>query len=836
MIAMRKWLRMAIMCLCALPHAADGASLTVDTHRVRTSQQTVALAHQRHTLCLVAFRRATDARRKCASTASPCDSCWDGVHVLHSPDRHGAVPRTLRMRAGFHRDAGWQVQEGEMRTASISSRRRLLGIVAMVSTTAFACGELTPTAPDVADAGMKLRIVSGEAQSGLVGTELPQPLVVQALTSAGVALAGQIVNFRVVEGGGSVFAGASITDANGYAREWWTLGPLAGRNRIEARAVHPTTGERLVFAEFTAEGVTTLPPPPSEPHPPAGTVVFTDGFESGTLDLWQDGVDPTRHRVVTDSSRARSGSRFLEITYPRTTEGGGGWLTRFFMPGYDSLRVSYWVRFPTNWQGGTYLLGIYGSRTDNQWSSFGKAGQCPNGTDFTNHFLYAEYDGNPGDVTFYSYTMDMDRSAGCYGDRGAGRAQYVGSRELTRGAWHRVDLEVRLNTPGLADGWQRMYIDGTLRGEWTGMQQRASTMLRLNALQLTANVPGGSPQDQALLIDDIVVTTLESAEPPPSGAAVSSVTISPTSASTTVGGRTTLTATARDANGTILTGRTTSWTSSNASVASVDGAGTVTGVSAGTATITASVEGSTGTAAVAVTALSGGGTVRFANEPAGMTRVTDWSFPTLTGSGWTYQPEASFARIIQDASAPTDPSVVEFVYPVGFPGGSAPGRVAAPRFKSGARELYWAFTWKANASWQGHSSTINKIGYGWQNGRTLFGLTWYWHDGTASPSISLFDQGSNLRYFRPNTPHAAPVRAGEWHEVEVYYRPSSATGRADGIVKVWVNGVLMNNHINVVTTAGTLNDVYFEPTWGGVGDRKSAEDHFRFGQARISVR
>src|SRR6266850_2772921 len=109
---------------------------------------------------------------------------------------------------------------------------------------------------------------------------------------------------------------------------------------------------------------------PDEPHFDATSppdTVFADDFESGTLNAWQDGVDPTRHRVVTDSSFAQSGNHYLDVTYPAGND--GGWLTRFLMPGYDSLYDSYYVRFPTNWQGSTKLLAFYGSRTDNQWSA-----------------------------------------------------------------------------------------------------------------------------------------------------------------------------------------------------------------------------------------------------------------------------------------------------------------------------------------------------------------------------------------------------------------------------------------------------------------------------------
>src|SRR6185295_9443501 len=63
-----------------------------------------------------------------------------------------------------------------------------------------------------------------------------------------------------------------------------------------------------------------------------------------------------------------------------------------------------------------------------------------------------------------------------------------------------------------------------------------------------------------------------------------------------------LTATTKDANGNTLTGRTVTWASSNTSVGTVNGSGLVTGVVAGSTTITATSEGKNGTSAVTVTA------------------------------------------------------------------------------------------------------------------------------------------------------------------------------------------------------------------------------------------
>jgi hypothetical protein len=101
----------------------------------------------------------------------------------------------------------------------------------------------------------KLVVVSGDLQTAQVGTELPQQLVVRVLDDRGRPVKGQIVNFRVTAGNGTVFAGAALTDAFGEARERWTLGTVAGdTQRVEARAVNPATGEALVFGQFRAIG------------------------------------------------------------------------------------------------------------------------------------------------------------------------------------------------------------------------------------------------------------------------------------------------------------------------------------------------------------------------------------------------------------------------------------------------------------------------------------------------------------------------------------------------------------------------------------------------------
>src|SRR5205807_1505175 len=82
---------------------------------------------------------------------------------------------------------------------------------------------------------------------------------------------------------------------------------------------------------------------------------------------------------------------------------------------------------------------------------------------------------------------------------------------------------------------------------------------------------------------------------------VASVDVTPATASVQAGQTVQLTATPKDASGAPLSGRTVTWSSSNTTVATVSNSGLVSGVTPGTATITATSEGKSGTSSVTVT-------------------------------------------------------------------------------------------------------------------------------------------------------------------------------------------------------------------------------------------
>ncbi len=282
------------------------------------------------------------------------------------------------------------------------------------------------------------------------------------------------------------------------------------KNRVAKRIPICNTLGILVYVSLAGctQDLTGNPKGPSETDDQPPQIIFAEDFEDGDLSVWDDGFDPDRHHILNDAVGANGGSRYLDITY--VAGGDGGWLTKFFMPGFDSIYVSYSVKLEPDWIGATKLGTLYGSRTDNRWSGMGQAGKCPTGSDFFFAGL-TTVGGDPGEVTFYTYWPDMPTEPDgvtCWGR--------LGERErvqLTPGQWHRIEHWVRLNdSPTGANSLQQFWIDGQIVGNWSGLRLRSSDVLRLNAFQFSANISSGSTRDQHLYLDDIVISTTKRPE------------------------------------------------------------------------------------------------------------------------------------------------------------------------------------------------------------------------------------------------------------------------------------------------------------------------------------
>src|SRR5205814_755318 len=80
----------------------------------------------------------------------------------------------------------------------------------------------------------KLVVVSGDGQSGPVGSALPQPLTVAALDAFANPVGGVSLSFAATSGGGSIAPASTSTLADGTASATATLGTAAGANGFAA--------------------------------------------------------------------------------------------------------------------------------------------------------------------------------------------------------------------------------------------------------------------------------------------------------------------------------------------------------------------------------------------------------------------------------------------------------------------------------------------------------------------------------------------------------------------------------------------------------------------------
>lgn len=98
-----------------------------------------------------------------------------------------------------------------------------------------------------------VRVVQGQGQSAPVNTRLPVAPMVRVLDANGVAVVGVPVRFRVVDGGGTITGAYVLTNSQGNARLGsWTLGPIAGRQRVSAST--PGLAEAVIRATALSDG------------------------------------------------------------------------------------------------------------------------------------------------------------------------------------------------------------------------------------------------------------------------------------------------------------------------------------------------------------------------------------------------------------------------------------------------------------------------------------------------------------------------------------------------------------------------------------------------------
>jgi 5-hydroxyisourate hydrolase-like protein (transthyretin family) len=114
---------------------------------------------------------------------------------------------------------------------------------------------LTGASASLTVTDLHISIVSGDNQSGLVGTALPSPLVVQVTDSyTGQPVAGIAATFTISAGDGMLYMQSAATDPNGQASSRFILGATAGTNSVNVATTD--AGSAVFNATGTSNGNT----------------------------------------------------------------------------------------------------------------------------------------------------------------------------------------------------------------------------------------------------------------------------------------------------------------------------------------------------------------------------------------------------------------------------------------------------------------------------------------------------------------------------------------------------------------------------------------------------
>src|SRR5262249_24593257 len=143
-------------------------------------------------------------------------------------------------------------------------------------------------------------------------------------------------------------------------------------------------------------------------------------------------------------------------------------------------------------------------------------------------------------------------------------------------------------------------------------------------------------------------------------------------------------------------------------------------------------------------------------------------------------------------SAPVSPSSVgQWRYPAGFQGGNEPA-IYAHALPSGFKEGYVGVEWKVSNPWQGHSTGVNKIFFLFGSGcgnliPIMYGI------GGGQDELRVAPEWGNWNWLTPNA-SSGLVTLGVWHKIELYFKADTGSS---GIVRWWMDGVLVGNYTNV---------------------------------------
>ncbi len=222
----------------------------------------------------------------------------------------------------------------------------------------------------------------------------------------------------------------------------------------------------------------------------------------------------------------------------------------------------------------------------------------------------------------------------------------------------------------------------------------------------------------------------------------------------------------------------------------------------------------------------------FTNEPAGSTPRLDCGFPNATCNGelWDVY-NSGFVQTNDNGPYSPSNSLQNFLA-----AGATEGNAQLVWPANAARALstdriFAGFWWRMNADFQGTVVSSNKLFFvgsqDWPQGavgmngllllygnRDVFPWRMTWGGNTMGFDNShICSSDSGLLCF-PNVTDV-PIVRNTWYKVEVYVQSSTCATCRNGIVRWWVNGILVGNYTTMNYGTGIINEIQLQSAWDG---------------------
>ncbi len=213
-----------------------------------------------------------------------------------------------------------------------SGKRWSMALAALAVIGASACGDNNNSTVPLTATTITTNAATN-AQTGVVGTALAQPVGVIVADQNGAPLANATVNWAVTAGGGSVASATSVTDATGNATVVWTLGTTAGTDSLQASiaggastfiaatataaaasAVHVTSADTLTVTAGTTTAPLVVKVVDQFGNAVANATVTWAVTGGGTLSATTSTTDATGSTQVTLTTAAAPGSYTVTAT------------------------------------------------------------------------------------------------------------------------------------------------------------------------------------------------------------------------------------------------------------------------------------------------------------------------------------------------------------------------------------------------------------------------------------------------------------------------------------------------------------------------------------------